>query len=247
VRHAAPAAGAAHPGRPSGWPRAVLFDLDGTLVNTGPDIAAALNKALAGLGRDTYPVERILGWVGDGASRLVQRALAAGGGEPPPDELERALALFYRHYSAAVCVRSEPYPHLRRLLKELRAGGVQIGCVTNKPEQLSRALLEALELASMFDVVVGGDTLASRKPDPGPIWHACRQLGVTPDDTVYVGDSTTDCDAAAAAGVPMIAVSYGYNRGADLTQAHCAAMIHSLDALPDALAGRGHTDNSKHS
>jgi phosphoglycolate phosphatase len=215
-------------------------------VNTGPDIAAAVNKVLAELGRETHSVDRILDWVGEGAARLVERALAGGGDRrPPAAELERALALFYRHYAAAVCVHSEPYPHLRPLLRELCAADVRVGCVTNKPERLSRALLDALELASMFDVVVGGDTLASRKPDPEPIWHACRQLGVAPEYTVYVGDSMTDCNAATAAGVQMVAVSYGYNRGVDLTQARCAAMIDSLDALPDTLAGLGDTDPSQ--
>ncbi|MDZ7842596.1 MAG: phosphoglycolate phosphatase [Gammaproteobacteria bacterium] len=222
------------------WPRAVLFDLDGTLVDTGPDIAAAVNGMLFAMGRHPYTVEQVLDWVGDGAPRLVERALAGNlDGRPPSAEAERGLALFYEHYAANICVHSEPYPHARQVLESLRAAGVLIGCVTNKPEQLSRSLLDVLGLASMFDVIVGGDTLAFRKPRPEPIHHACRALGLCPEDTAYVGDSITDCLAADAAGVPMVAVTYGYNRDADLTKSTCAAMIDSLGALPEALMNTG--------
>lgn len=228
------AAGA--PERAGGWPRAVLFDLDGTLVNTGPDIAAAVNRMLGAMSRPAYPVERILDWVGEGAARLVQRALVGGRDEQPPDnELERGLALFYEHYAAGICVRSEPYPHARRLLAALRASAIRVACVTNKPERLTRSLLETLELAPMFDVIVGGDTLEFRKPHPEPILYACRRLDLHPEDAVYVGDSMTDCRAAGAAGITMVAVTYGYNRGADLTKASCAAMIDGLDELPETL------------
>lgn len=233
------AAGAPDHGHLPDQPRAVLFDLDGTLVNTGPDIAAAINRMLADMGRPTYAAARILDWVGEGAPRLVQRALVGGmTGRPPDDEMERGLALFYEHYAAGICVLSEPYPHARRVLEGLNASGIRIGCVTNKPEGLTRSLLEALELAPLFDIIVGGDTLAFRKPHPEPIQYACRQLNLGAEEVVYVGDSMTDCRAAEAAGVPMVAVTYGYNRGADLTKATCAAMIDSLVALPDVLGSR---------
>jgi phosphoglycolate phosphatase len=219
-----------------GAARAVLFDLDGTLVNTAPDIAAAINRMLAAVGRSPYPVERILEWVGEGAPRLVQRALVGGiEGEPPADELKRGLAMFFEHYATGICVHSVPYPHVRWMLEVLRASGSRIGCVTNKPERLARLLLEKLELAPMFDVVVGGDTLEYKKPCPEPIQYACRQLGLLPGDAVYVGDSMTDCRAAAAAGIPMVAVTWGYNGGMDLTAMPCAAMIDSFETLPDAL------------
>lgn len=217
-------------------PRAVLFDLDGTLVDTGPDIAAAINKMLADMGRGPHPVGRILDWVGEGAARLVQRALVGGmEGVPHSDDFERGLALFYRHYTAGICVLSELYPHVPRVLEMLRLSGVRIGCVTNKPEQLTRSLLDALTLTPVFDVIVGGDTLEFKKPRPEPIQHACRQLDLAPEDAVYVGDSLTDCRAANAAGIPMVAVTYGYHRDADLTKAPCAAMIDSLEALPEML------------
>lgn len=227
----APERGTAH-----GRPRAVLFDLDGTLVDTGPDIAAAVNLMLADMGHATHPVEEILNWVGEGTPRLVQRALSGGmDGRPPDRDLEHSLALFREHYAAGICVQSEPYPHARTVLERLRASGTRTGCVTNKPAHLTHLLLDALALSAMFDVIVCGDTLAVAKPHPEPIRHACRELGLEPASAVYVGDSMTDCRAAEAAGVPMIVVTYGYNQGADLTKAPCAAIIDDLGALPEAL------------
>lgn len=218
------------------WPLAVLFDLDGTLVDTGPDIAAAVNRMLAGLGRPPHRAERIMDWVGEGSPRLVQRALVGGmEGEAPREEFERGLSLFYEHYAAGICDRSAVYPHARRVLEALRGSGLSTGCVTNKPEHLTRLLIEALQLASLFDVIVGGDTLEFKKPHPGPIQYACRRLHVQAADAVYIGDSMTDCRAAEAAGVAMVAVAYGYNRGADLTSAPCAAIIDGLDELPATL------------
>lgn len=223
-------------GRDAAAPRAVLFDLDGTLVDTGPDIAVAVNSMLAEMGRPTYGQERIMEWVGEGAARLVQRALTGDvDGRPPAEDAERGLALFYEHYAARVCVDSRPYPHAQAALEALRRQGARLACVTNKPERHTRLLLDALSLAYAFDVVVGGDTLAERKPDPEPIRFACRALNVVEADAVYVGDSMTDCRAAAAAGVPMVLVSYGYNRGADLTQTASAAIIDSLGDLPETL------------
>lgn len=223
-------------GRDAAAPRAVLFDLDGTLVDTGPDIAVAVNAMLGDMDRPAHDRKRIMEWVGEGAARLVQRALAGDvDGQPPAAEAEQGLALFYEHYAARVCVDSRPYPHAEAVLEALRRQGTRLACVTNKPEHHTRLLLDALSLAHAFDIVVGGDTLPQRKPDPEPVRFACRALNVGEADAVYVGDSMTDCRAAAAAGVPMVLVSYGYNRGADLTQAASAAIIDSLSDLPEIL------------
>ncbi len=217
-------------------PVAVLFDLDGTLVDTGPDIAAAVNHMLVDMGRPVHSAARILEWVGEGSPRLVQRALTGGiDGEAPRRDFERGLALFYRHYAAGICDQSAPYPHARRVLQDLKDSRLSLGCVTNKPERMTRLLIDALELAPLFDVIVGGDTLEFRKPRPEPIRYACDRLKVLPTSAVYVGDSMTDCRAAEAAGVAMVAVSYGYNRGADLTQGPCAAIIDDLGELPGIL------------
>lgn len=230
-------------GRDTAVPRAVLFDLDGTLVDTGSDIAAAVNNMLTEMGRPTHGREQIMEWVGEGAARLVQRALAGDvDGQVPAEDAERGLALFYQHYAARVCVESRPYPHAHTVLAALRRQGARLGCVTNKPEHHTRLLLDALSLACAFDVIVGGDTLARRKPDPEPVRFACRALNVIEENAVYVGDSMTDCRAAAAAGVNMILVSYGYNRGADLTRASSAAIIDSLSDLPETLKAIQHQE-----
>lgn len=218
-------------------PGAVLFDLDGTLVDTIPDIARAVNGMLEDMGRPTHPPQRIRQWVGEGAARLVQRALAGTTeGRPPATQSERGLALFYERYAARIHDQSRPYPGAKPLLAALRRQGIQTGCVTNKPERHTRLLLDALSLTRDFDVIVGGDTLERRKPDPAPIRFACRTLNVGEADSVYVGDSLTDCRAAAAAGVAMVLVSYGYHHGADLTRAPCESIIDSLDELPEILA-----------
>lgn len=236
MKAAADAPAAAGRVLPGERPRAVLFDLDGTLVDSGPDIAAAINAMLADLGRAPYPVERILEWVGDGAPQLVARTLTDSlAATPSAAQTAHGFARFQAHYAAAVCVHSRPYPLVRELLEALQSAGIARACVTNKPEHLSHALLAALDLAPLFDVVVGGDTLARRKPHPEPIEHACRSLHVAVTEAVYVGDSLTDCRAAAAAGVPMIAVSYGYHQGADLTAASAAVIIDSFAALPALL------------
>lgn len=221
-----------------GWPRAVLFDLDGTLVDTGPDISAAINRMLADMGREHHPSGRIMQWVGEGGGYLVRRALAGGiEGEDnvPERDFERGFDLFQRHYSQGICDRSRLYPNARRILGLLRESRVGVGCVTNKPERLARSLFDALHLTDSFEVIVGGDTLETRKPRPEPIYHACRHLRVSPEEAVYVGDSVTDCRAAEAAGMGMVAVSYGYNRGLDLTKEPCMAIIDDLDELLSLL------------
>lgn len=219
------------------WPRAALFDLDGTLVDTAPDIAAAVNRMLAELDRPQHTADRILNWIGEGSPRLVRRALTGGNEEKelPESEIERGLSLFLEHYASGICDRSVVYPDAGRVLHGLREAGVGTACVTNKPEHMSRLLIDALRLTSMFDVIVGGDTLQFRKPRPEPIHYACHRLGVEAADAVYVGDSMTDCLAADAAGVAMVAVTYGYNHGADLTSAPCKAIIDGLDELPAVL------------
>jgi len=220
----------------AGPPRAVLFDLDGTLVDAGPDIAAAVNHMLADMGRPPHSRTRILQWIGEGSPRLVRRALTGGmDGSPPDADAERGLALFFEHYANRICVDTRLYPGVRPLLAVLRRQGIRTACVTNKPQRHTRLLLDALSLSGAFDVVVAGDTLAQKKPDPEPIWHACRALAAGTQNAVHVGDSMTDCRAASAAGIPMVFVTYGYNRGADLTRAPAAAIIDSLAELPETL------------
>jgi phosphoglycolate phosphatase len=187
--------------------RTVVFDLDGTLADTAPDIAAALNRMLAALGREALPEGTIRSLVGHGARSLVERALAAAG-EAPRALVDRGLPLYLDFYAADVCNGTMPYPGVERALDELAGAGASLAVCTNKVEGLSHALLDALGWTQRFAAVVGGDTLPTRKPDPAMLHEAIARAGGGP--AAYVGDSMTDADTARAAGVPFVAVSFGF-------------------------------------
>lgn len=190
---------------------AVLFDLDGTLADTAPDIAAAVDEMLTVTGHAPAGLPAVRGWIGDGAERLVARALAhALGRQPEPDRIADGVTLFLDHYAGRLVDQSRCYPGMEQLLHKLSDTGVTLGCVTNKPEAEARAVLKGLQIAPLFGSIVGGNTTAARKPSPQPISHALLTLGVPPADTFMVGDSDNDLLAAAAAGVPAIWVGWGY-------------------------------------
>jgi phosphoglycolate phosphatase len=186
----------------------VVFDLDGTLADTAPDLAAALNHALAALGREPVPADSVRHLVGHGARALLRRGLAATG-EESEDLVEKGFPLFIDHYQANICVGTSLYPELEVALDALRGQGVRLAVCTNKQEGLTAKLLEALGWGARFDAVVGGDTLAVRKPDPAPFHEAVARAGG--GRAVLVGDSITDADTARAAGAPFVAVSFGFS------------------------------------
>lgn len=215
----------------------VLFDLDGTLVHSAPDLADAINLMRQEFGMAMYPAERITCWIGNGMARLVKRGLTGEcDGEPEAALFERGLESFKRHYAANLAVRTRPYPGMVDVLERLSKEGFTLGCVTNKIESFSRSLLEQLDLMKYFKTLVGGDTLATRKPDPLPLLHACAQCSVPPARTVFVGDSSADVNGARAAGMPVIAVSYGYNQGGDVRALQPDAVVDSAAELPQYLA-----------
>jgi phosphoglycolate phosphatase len=212
--------------------RTIVFDLDGTLADTAPDIAAALNRMLAALHRPTLPLDTIRGLVGHGARSLVERSLATTG-EAPEALIDRGLPLYLDFYAEHVCVGTRPYTGVEQALDELAAGGASLAICTNKVEGLTHQLLEALGWTEWFAAVVGGDTLPTRKPDPAMLHEAIARAGGGP--AAYVGDSITDADTARAAGVPFVAVSFGFS---DLpaTQFGADAVIDHFAELPAALA-----------
>lgn len=217
--------------------KAVLFDLDGTLVNTGPDLAHAVNLMLRDLDMPGYPENRVLTWIGNGAPRLIKRALTnSTEGEPDPDLYERAHALFHEHYLRGVSAHSEPYPDVIEALTDLKARGFGLACVTNKPAIFTHPLLEELELNGFFDYVVSGDSLPKKKPDPMQLHYVCQQLSIPEREAVLVGDSVNDIRAAKAAGMPVVCVSYGYNQGVDLTKSGPDAIIDSFRELSELVA-----------
>ncbi|MBM3505399.1 MAG: phosphoglycolate phosphatase [Alphaproteobacteria bacterium] len=213
----------------------VIFDLDGTLVDTAPDLAASLNAAMAQFSIQPLSTEAIRPLIGAGSRALVARGFAAAGRMPSPEDNERAITAFLDHYRANIAVMSEPFPGMIVVLEQLRREGCRLGVCTNKFHDFSVALLRALDLERFFAVVAGGDSYPVRKPDGGHITRVAEALGGPLSEAVMVGDSGTDVAAARHAGVPVVAVSYGYTAvpprelGAD-------AVIDHATELPAALA-----------
>jgi phosphoglycolate phosphatase len=209
--------------------KAVTIDLDGTLADTIPDLAAAANMMLSELGRPGLDVERIRTFVGKGIPHLVERALAGGlDGAVPGELLERALPIYERCYAAVNGRHTVIYPGVRDGLQRLRAMQLPLACVTNKTGRFTAPLLEHLGIASSFEQVIAGDTLPRKKPDPAQLLHACRGFGIEPREMLMIGDSVNDAKAARAAGCPVFCVTYGYNEGRDVRELDVDAIVPSL-------------------
>jgi phosphoglycolate phosphatase len=217
----------------------VVFDLDGTLADTAPDLAAALNHALTCIGRHTVPVESVRHLVGHGAKALLRKGLAATG-EATEDLVEAGFPHFIDFYGENICVGTQMFDGLEAALDELAARGVALAICTNKVEWLTLRLIEALGWTGRFRSIVGGDTVGVRKPDPAPLREAIARAGGGP--AVFVGDSITDADTARAAGVPLIAVSFGFSDrpvdqlGADVVIDDYRQLVPALERLAGALA-----------
>jgi len=208
---------------------AIVFDLDGTLLDTLPDLARATNLMLADIGMPQVDQAQIRAYIGDGAVRLVKRALT-GDWEREPDKalFERALPIFNRHYGEGVALASRPYDGVVEALEAFRQRGFSLGCVTNKPEVFTLPLLEKSGLASYFDVIVSGDVLPRKKPDPMPITYACGFFRARPERVMMVGDAGNDCAAGRAAGCPVLGVSYGYVPTGDVSSIGFDAIVDNL-------------------
>ncbi len=214
----------------------VMIDLDGTLIDTVPDLAAAADRMLADLGRAGWDEAHYRTWIGNGVPRFVKRALTGEmQAEPEAALFERGLALFRKHYGAAVADLSRPYPGVAAGLERLASAGFQLVCITNKAEAFTLPLLRQLDLQKYFKLVLSGDSLPAQKPDPLPLTHACKHFGITPDHGVLVGDSSNDVAAARAAGMPVICVTYGYNHGHDIRESQPDAVVNSLTDVPPYL------------
>jgi phosphoglycolate phosphatase len=214
----------------------VMVDLDGTLIDTAPDIAACANRMLRELGRPDWPVATVMTWIGNGVPRLVKRVLTGEMWAEPEEKLYlQALAVFEKHYAANVSELSRPFPGVVEGVKQLQDLGFSLACITNKAEAFTRPLLRDLGLHGYFKLVLSGDSLPKQKPDPLPLLHACRYFGITPDHGVLVGDSSNDVQAARAAGMPVICVTYGYNHGHDIRDSHPDAVVDSLTEVPPYL------------
>lgn len=218
-------------------PALILFDLDGTLVDSVPDLGYCVDGMMRELGRPAWGEARVREWVGNGVERLVKRALIGQlDGEPEEGEYLRALPLFMSLYAEHNGEKSRLYPGVESGLRQLQQAGYTLACVTNKAEQFTLPLLRALGIHNYFELVTSGDSLPRKKPDPLPLVHTAEHFQVTPAECLMVGDSSNDVKAARAAGFGIVCVPYGYNHGIDIKESSPDAVIPSLDQLPAMLA-----------
>ena len=210
----------------------VVFDLDGTLVDSASDIAEAVNRTLVDWSLPRVEESVIRGWIGDGARALVGSAFAHAG---KPIDLEEVMPGFMVHYADCLLLYPTVYPGVIETLQSLRDAGVDVAVCTNKPERFVRPLLDALELGQYFECIVGGDTLSERKPSAVPLLHVVEHFGLRPAQCLMVGDSATDLQTAIAANVPMALVTYGYLRGMDPHSVPGVRVIGDMREILDIL------------
>ncbi len=208
---------------------AVMVDLDGTLLDTAPDLAAAAGRMLAALRLPPRTQAEIRSFIGKGIARLVQRCLQASAGAQRAAALQdEALASFEQFYFEESGRHSSVYPGVFEGLERLRGMRLRLACVTNKAARFTLPLLDQKGLAPYFELVVSGDTLARKKPDPMQLTHICDEFALAPAEVLLIGDSVNDALAARAAGCPVLCVSYGYNEGGDVHDLDCDAIVKSL-------------------
>ncbi len=215
--------------------KAIMFDLDGTLIHTAPEIAAAANLMLADLGREKLPYSQVESYIGEGAVVLIKRCLTEQiDGEPEATLFAQAESLFFAHYANNVAV-SKPFDGVVEGLQAIWSKNLKLACVTNKPEKFTLPLLKESGLADFFDLVVSGDSLPKKKPHPMQLQYICTQFDVLETESMLVGDSNTDIAAAQAAGCFIVTVPYGYNQGKTIDESQVDATINDLTALSSLL------------
>ncbi|HAI05689.1 MULTISPECIES: phosphoglycolate phosphatase [Pantoea] len=216
--------------------RALAFDLDGTLVDSAPGLAEAIDRTLKDLSLPVAGLERVSTWIGNGADIMMSRALTfALGREPQPDEQHDARALFDKHYADTVDAGSTLFPQVKQTLAALQATGLPLAIVTNKPTPFVAPLLQSLGIAEAFSLIIGGDDVPVKKPHPAAIFLVLGTFGVLPDQLLFVGDSRNDIQAAQAAGVPNVGMTYGYNYGESIASSQPNVTLDSFDQLLPAL------------
>lgn len=221
-------------------PHMILIDLDGTLVDSVPDLAFCVDAMMERLSRPPHGEAKVRNWVGNGVERLVRRALLGQlEGEPDEADFQRAYPVFLELYRDNTSKRSQLFPGVRDGLDWLQAAGYRLGCVTNKAAQFTEPLLRDLGVRDFFEIVISGDTLPRSKPDPLPLLHAAAHFGAVPAAALMIGDSISDVKAARAAGFTIFCMSYGYNHGQDIRDYHPDAVLDSLTEVQGLLEGAG--------
>lgn len=217
-------------------PHMILIDVDGTLVDSVPDLTFCVDEMMRALGRPARGEAKVRDWVGNGVERLVARALIDQlDGEPDAAEFQRAYPIFLDLYADNTATRSRLYPGVREGLDYLQAAGYRLGCVTNKAARFTVPLLTELGVADVFSIIVSGDTLPQKKPDPAPLLHAAAFFGVDPAQALMIGDSVSDVQAARAAGFQIVCMSYGYNHGEDIRASNPDAVLDALTEIQPLL------------
>jgi phosphoglycolate phosphatase len=217
-------------------PEMVLIDVDGTLVDSVPDLAFCVDEMMKQLGMPVHGEAKVREWVGNGVERLVRRGLIGQlDGEPDEALFKKAYPIFLDLYAENTSKRSVLYPGVKEGLAYLKNASYKLGCVTNKAAQFTIPLLKDLGVYDEFEIVVSGDTLPEKKPDPAPLLHVARHFGVSPAKSLMIGDSVSDVQAARAAQFQIICMSYGYNHGVDIRDSHPDAVIDSMAELEGLL------------
>ncbi len=216
---------------------AILCDLDGTLLDTVPDIAEAVDATLVALDREPIGVDIVRNYVGQGVDVLLRRAFGGGSDAPIDADLHtRARQLFDAAYAASNGRHARVYPGVREGLDAFRARGLRLACVTNKPQTPTDALLAQFGFDAYFEFALGGNALPQRKPQPEPLWHAAHRLDIAPSACLMLGDSANDASAARAAGMPVVLVDYGYTEGRRIDEIDCDRVVSCFTDVAALLA-----------
>jgi len=217
-------------------PKMILIDVDGTLVDSVPDLAYCVDEMMKVLGREPHGEAKVRNWVGNGVERLTRRALIGQlDGEPSDEDFAKGYPIFLELYKDNTSKRSCLYLGVREGLDYMKSQGYLLGCVTNKDAQFTIPLLKGLGIYDEFGIVVSGDTLPVKKPDPQPLLHAAAHFGVGAEDSLMLGDSKSDVTAARNAGFQIVCMSYGYNHGEDIRNYNPDAVIDSMVELKELL------------
>jgi len=217
-------------------PKLIMIDVDGTLVDSVPDLAFCIDEMMQKLGLQKWGEDKVRHWVGNGVPKLVERALSGElEGRPIKEVFDVAYPIFLDLYEDNNAQRSYLYDGVREGLDYLKSQEYQLGCVTNKSEQFTHPLLKALGIFNDFKIIISGDTLAKRKPDPMPLLYCAEHFNLKPEECLMLGDSVSDVKAARAAGFDIICMSYGYNHGNDIADENPDLVIDSMSQLSDHL------------
>ena len=209
--------------------KVIMIDLDGTLLDTADDLALAANLMLKDLGLPEQSTSTIRSYIGQGIQKLVKRTLTGQlDGEPDAALFAQALPLYEKHYANNLSVNTRPYPGVLEGIKIMQQAGFKLACITNKAEAFTLPLLRSTDLYEQFEIVLSGDSLPKKKPDPMPLTHICKHFDVQPHEALLIGDSLNDAIAARAAGCHVFCVPYGYNEGRNVYELDCDAIVETL-------------------